>query len=358
MQNRKISYWFLLLRNLDIIPQGGESMEEETNQDEIENVDEISKLTKDTEALETLFKEPTTLLREMQDSLEKRSYTNTLEGSKKVLEIMDAPMHEFMKMGMAISISAASRWASTLGEVGVDISHVEELIAQARDQFSSEDFKEADETIGKVRELIPRLEDEEKTVANEALTQVEHLIDETRVIGASVTSAERALNQAKNLMEVGNYPQVARLTQEAKEEAEASKRQRIQTTSDALLITRSIIEESRDIGVDVKEPEALFKKAKNAFGKGEFVKCAEYNKQSEELALKLQDEHLERVMQLKEKRESMKKERETAQPKQPESEKKEEEPHEVCPTCESEVRFVTKYNRYWCKECKKYTPKK
>jgi putative cell wall-binding protein len=333
-------------------------MEEETEQNIIENVDEISKLTKNTEALETIFKEPTTLLKEMQDSLEKRSYTNTLEDGKKVLEIMNEPMHEFMKMGMAISISAASRWASTLGEVGVDISQVEELIAQARQQFTADDFKEADETIGKVRELIPRLEDEEKTMANETLTQAEQLIQETRDIGASVTSAERALNQAKNLMEVGNYPQVARLTQEAKEEAEAAKRQRIQTTSDALLITRSVIEESRDIGVDVKEPEALFKKAKNAFGKGEFAKCAKYNKQAEELALKLQDEHLERVIQLKEKREAMKKERVTVQTKEPESEKKEEEPREVCPKCESEVRFVTKYNRYWCKECKKYTPKK
>lgn len=333
-------------------------MEEDTEQNEIENVDEISKLTENTEAFKTIFKEPTTLLKEMQDSLEKRSYTNTLEDSKKVLEIMDVPMHEFMKMGMAISISAASRWASTLGEVGVDISQVEELIAQAREQFTANDFKEADETISKVRELIPRLENEEKTMANEYLTQAEQLIQETRDIGASVTSAERALNQATNFMEVGNYPQVTKLATEAKEEAEAAKKQRVQTTSDALLITRSVIEESRDIGVDVKEPEALFKKAKKAFGKGEFAECAEYNKQAEELALKLQDVHLERVIQLKEKREAMKKERVTVQTKEPESEKKEEESHEVCPKCESEVRFVTKYNRYWCKECKKYTPKK
>lgn len=333
-------------------------MEDETEQDEIENVDEISKLTQNAEVLETIFKEPTTLLREMQDSLEKRSYTNTLEDGKKVLEIMNEPMNEFMKMGMAISISAASRWASTLGEVGVDISQVEELIAQAREQFTAHDFKETDETIGKVRELIPRLENEEKTVANEALTQAEQLIEKTRDIGASVTSAERALNQAKNLMEVGNYPQVARLTTEAKEEAEAAKKQRIQTTSDALLITRSVIEESRDIGVDTNEPEALFRKAKKAFGKGEYAKCAEYNKQAEELALKLQDVHLERVIQLKEKREAMKKERVTTQTKQPESEKKKEESQEICPTCDTEVRFVTKYNRYWCKECKKYTPKK
>jgi putative cell wall-binding protein len=338
---------------------GGESMEEDTEQNEVENVDEISKLTENKEAFETIFKEPTTLLKEMQDSLENRSYTNTLEDGKKVLDIMNAPMHEYMKMGMAISISAASRWASTLGEVGVDISRVEELIAQAREQFTEDDFKEADETIGKVRELIPKLEDEEKSVANEALTQAEQVIEETREIGASVTSAERALNQATNFMEVGNYPQVTKLATEAKEEAEAAKKQRIQTTSDALLITRSVIEESRDIGVDVKEPEALFKKAKKAFGKGEFAKCAEYNKEAEELALKLQDEHLERVIQLKEKREAMKKERETA-PTEPQSEeeKKEDESKEVCPTCESEVRFVTKYNRYWCKECKKYTPKK
>jgi hypothetical protein len=334
-------------------------MDEETESNKIENGDEISKLTENTEAFETIFKEPTTFLKEMFDSLENKSYTNTLQDGKRILEIMDAPMQEYMKMGMAISISAASQWASTLGEVGVNTEQIEELITQAKDQFAENQFKEADETIDRVRELIPRLEEEQKDVAMEAVSQAEQVLEENRGIGASMTSAERALEQAKNLMEVGNYPQVARLTKEAKEEAEAAKRQRIQTTSDALLLTRSVIEESKDIGVDTKEPEALFKKAKKAFGKGDFAECAELNKQAEELALKLQDEHLERVIQLKEKREALKKEREAALSEKPEhEEKKEDEPDETCPTCDSTVRFVKKYNRYWCKECKKYTPKK
>ena len=110
------------------------------------------------------------------------------------------------------------------------------------------------------------------------------------------------------------------------------------------------------IGVDTREPESLFKKAKKAFGRGDFVECAELNKEAEELALKLQDEHMERVLKLKEKRDAMKKEKPLAAAEDTQTEEEKEE--ETCPTCESNVRYVKKYDRYWCNECKKYTPRK
>jgi hypothetical protein len=325
-----------------------------------ENVDEISKLTQNTDALETIFSEPTTLLKEMFDSFENKSYTIAIEDGKKVLEIMESPMQEYMKMGMAVSISAAARWSSSLGEVGVDTGQIEELITQARRNFASHDFKEVNRNIEKVREMIPDLEEAQKDIARKRITDTEEIIKEARGTGASLIKAERALEQARNFLEVGNYTQVAILTEEAQEEANASKTQRVQTTSDALLFTRSIIEESKDIGVDTKEPEALFKKAKKAFGKGDFAESAELNKQAEELALKLQDEHMDKVIQLKQKRESMKNERETELKEKDVGDSKmdEEEEKNTCPTCDSSVRFVKKYNRYWCKECKKYTPKK
>lgn len=326
-------------------------MDDITEHNEPENVDEISKLTKNTGALETIFSEPTTLLKEMFDSFENKSYTIALEDGKKVLEIMESPMQEYMKMGMAVSISAAAKWSSSLGDVGVDTGQIEELIAQAKNHFASRDFKKVNENIEKIREMIPDLEEAQKEIAQNKITATEGILEEAKGTGASLTRAERALKQAKNFFEVGNYAQVARLTEEAQEEASSSKKQRVQTTSDALLFTRSIIEESKDIGVDTKEPEAIFKKAKKAFGRGDFVESAELNKQAEELALKLQDEHMEKVLQLKKKRESMKNQKESEI-----AEKEDEE--ETCPTCDSIVRYVKKYNRYWCKKCEKYTPKK
>ncbi len=331
-------------------------MDDIIEHNEIEKVDEISKLTQNTDALATIFSEPTTLLKEMFDSFENKSYTIALEDGKKVLEIMESPMKEYMKMDMAVSISAAARWSSSLKEVGVDISQIEELIAQARENFASHDFKEVNENIEKVREMIPDLEEAQKDIARNRITTTEEIIEGARGTGASLTKAERALEQARNFLDVGNYTQVARLTEEAQDEANASKKQRVQTTSDALLFTRSIIEESRDIGVNIKEPEALFKKAKKAFGKGDFAESAELNTQAEDLALKLQDEHMDKVMQLRQKRENQKKE--TNLQKREEDNKEKEEPDETCPTCDSTVRFVKKYNRNWCKECKKYTPKK
>jgi protein-arginine kinase activator protein McsA len=54
----------------------------------------------------------------------------------------------------------------------------------------------------------------------------------------------------------------------------------------------------------------------------------------------------------------MRKERESGIAEKGGSSEKDDEEEKTCPTCDTPVRFVKKYNRYWCKECKKYTPKK
>jgi hypothetical protein len=329
-------------------------MDGETDKTNLESKDEISRLTENPEILETIFKEPTTLLKEMFESLENKDFTITLEESKDVFNIMEVPTQTYVKMGVALSISAAAQWASNLNEVGVDISKIAELINRARKHYNMDELKDAGETIDKLRQMIPELKEEEKEIAWKAVTTTEEMINKSEGLGASIEKAERALEQAKNLFEVGNYLQVARLTKEAAEAAEGAKDKRIQTTSDALLFTRSVIEESRDIGVDVTEPEAVYKAAKKAYAQEDYVSAAELNAEAEEIALRLQDEHLKKVMQVKEKMEAMQKDRETARK---EAESKDEEDHS-CPVCGGDTKFVEKYNRYWCKPCKKYVPKK
>lgn len=336
-------------------------MDEDTENKDMENQDEITKLLRDTEAINTMFNEPANLLKDMMDSFGNRSYANTLENGTKVLGMMDEPTQKFIKLGMAFSISAATQWVSTLGEVGVDISEAEELLSKAREQFLGGDFPKVNETIGEVKDMIPDLKAEQKEAALEGISSTERLIDEARNVGAVVDNAERNLEQAKNFLEEENYPEVARLVKGAKESAEKARQQRIQSVSDALLFTRSVIDESKGVGVDTSEPEAIYKEAKNAFGEGDFQKCSDLTKEAEEMALKLQDEHIQKVLELKEKRLAMEATKaKTAVTEQPLTEAQEgpEPTVENCPNCGSTMRYIEKYNRYWCKACRKYAPKK
>ena len=212
-------------------------MDEESGQDNEENVDELSEILKNTGAFEGIFKEPTDLLREMYESYEKKSYTATLEDGKRILEAIEVPIQEFQKIGMAVSISAASRWASTLGEVGVETEPIDELISQAKEHFNRKDFKEADMMMQRVREMIPKFEQDQKQIADMRVSSAREMIQDVDSIGADVGKAQRALERAENFLEDEDFAQVARLTEEAKEEAEAARKQRIQTTSDALLLT-------------------------------------------------------------------------------------------------------------------------
>lgn len=331
-------------------------MDEDTENKDIENQDEITRLVEDKDVINTIFNEPVSLLNELRDTYGNRSYATTLKNGRKVLAILNEPTQQYMKVGVAFSISAATEWVTSLGGVGVDISHTEELISQAREHFTNSDFSSADETMGKVLDMIPDLESEQKEAALEGISSTERLIDEVRNIGAVVENAERDFQQAKNFFEVGNYPEVARLTKEAKDTAENARQKRIQTVSDALLFTKSVIDESKDVGVNISESENLYNEAKTAFGEGYFQKCSELVKAAEEKALQLQDEHIQKVMQLKERRANMVTGRD--QEAKPEEKTQEKPEEENCPTCGSTMRYVEKYGRCWCKSCRKYAPKK
>lgn len=317
-------------------------MDEETENKNMENQDEIWKLLGDTEAISTIFNEPTNLLKDLMDSFGNKSYANTLENGSKVLGMLNEPTEQFIKLGMAFSISAAGQWVSTFGEIGVDISKAEDLLSKAREQFFEGDFPKVNKTIGEVRDMIPQLKEEQKQAAEEGISATERLIENAKNVGASIENAERDLKQAKNFMEVENYLEVGKLTKEAKEAAENARRQRIQSVSDALLFTRSVIDESKEVGVDTSEPEALYKEAKAAFAEGDFQKCTELTKEAEEKALNLQDEHIEKVLELKEKRAIIRAERVrvASAEETPEEAKAEKEPaEENCPSCDSTMRW-------------------
>ncbi len=344
-------------------------MDEETETNESKSEDEITKLVDDKEAVNTIFNGPTGLLKDLMDSYGNRSYASTLENGGKVLSMMEEPTKEFIKAGMAFSISAAAEWVSNLAEVGVDVSEVEGLVSEAREQFIGEKFSDVDQTISKVKNIIPNLEAEQSDAANISISSTEQLVEEAKDIGAAVHSAERALQQAKNALEAENFLEVARFAKEAKESAENAKEQRIKTISDALIFTRSVIDESRDVGVDTSEPDSLYERAKTAFDRGDYKKCSELNREAEDMALKLQDEHIQKVMQLKEKRASVLEQRAALEEEQQAAEEgaveaapsitpSGEKPEDICPLCGSQMRFIEKYSRYWCNSCQKYAPKK
>jgi putative cell wall-binding protein len=330
-------------------------MDKETENKKLEHEDEITKLVEDMETINTIFNEPEDLLKGMTESFENKSYASILESSKDILTLLEETTKKFVRIGMAFSISSAARWVSPMSDVGVDTSSAEELITKAKEQFSDGDFHSADETLAQVREMIPDLEEQQKNMAGDYVSSTEKLIEEVEETGASVDTARRLLAQAKSALEKEVYQEALSHAREAKEAADIARDSRVQTVSDALLFTRSVIEESKGVGVDISEPEELYKEAKSAYAKGEYDKCSKLTKEAEEKALKLQDEHIQKVLELKEKREAMEKERAKPEPPKRRATTLEEED---CPTCSGPLRYVKKYDRHWCKQCKKYAPRK
>lgn len=322
--------------------------------------DELSKIVGDAETINSIFSGPMELLKDLQHSYGSKNYATTLEKGRESLGMMDEPSAQFVRAGMAFSISAALEWVLSLGGVGVDVSKAEALLSKARDHFSKEDYDKTSKILSDIEDMMRELEVLQVDVAQAKLTETEKLVSEVRDIGAIVHTAEIALQKAKTSFDTQNYPQVAQLTNEANEAAEKAREQRIQTISDSILFTRSIIDESKEIGVNVKEPNKMYNEAQKAFDSGDYKKCSELSKKAEELSLQLQDEHIKKVMALKEKMEVMK--REAASRVEEEALQKaltpDSEAEDSCPFCGQKMRWIEKYERYWCNSCQKYAPKK
>ena len=182
--------------------------------------DELSKIVGDAETINSIFNEPMELLKDLQHSYGSKNYAATLEKGRQTLGMMDEPSTQFVRAGMAFSISAALEWVLSLGGVGVDVSKAEALLSTARDHFSNEDYDKTSKTLADIEGMMRELEVLQVDVAQAKLTETEKLVSEVRGIGAVVHNAEITLQKAKTSFDTQNYPQVTQLTSEANEAAE------------------------------------------------------------------------------------------------------------------------------------------
>ncbi len=337
---------------------------------------EILKTISDKSTIENLFSEPSRLLQDLRNSYESGDYTQAIEKGRQTLGLLNEHREKFEKVGLAFSIAAADAWLSNFREAGVNIRETEELLTESKSNFSKGDFTKTDKALEEVTKRISKLQSEQVNVARKNLETTRQFIENIKIIGANVTDAENILSQAIAAFEDHNYVYVARLSSEAKENAKVARKNRIQAISEALLITRSLIDETKSVGVDITEPEKIYNRAKAAFDADDYKKCQELNREAEQLALELQDAQIAKVMQLKSRREAQPVAGTMVSPveQQPQAGYPAQQVYPAsttgygaqpqasgegqCRNCGSQMRYIEKYNRFWCNQCRMYGPKR
>lgn len=351
-------------------------MVDESEGESQEGMGEILKTISDTNTIENLFSEPSRLLHDVRNSYETGNYTQAIEKGRQTLGLLNEHREKFEKVGLAFSIAAADAWLSNFKEAGVDISGTEDLLTESKSNFRKGDFTKTDKGLEEVTNRMSKLQNDQINVARKSLETTRQFVENIKMIGANVTDAENILAQAIAAFEDNNYVHVARLTSEAKENAKGARKNRIQAISEALLITRSLIDETKNVGVDITEPEEIYNRAKAAFDADDYKKCQELNREAEQLALELQDAQIAKVMQLKGRRDSGPVGGTTVSPAghQPQAGYPTQQGYTPpttgygaqpqasgggqCQNCGSQMRFIQKYDRFWCDQCRLYGPKR
>jgi len=133
---------------------------------------------------------------------------------------------------------------------------------------------------------------ERKTIlAEEAMSSAQSKIQETKELGADVTVAEDLLNEVEALFQDEDFDRIEQKLVEVDEKVETSKREhKSKLVSEAVSSTKALLDQTRDMGVDVDNAEDLLKQAENMFDVEDFDAVEQIIKKAEESIISSQSE--------------------------------------------------------------------
>jgi hypothetical protein len=273
-----------------------------------EKTGEIKKILEDASNPASLFSDLMGKIKEAKSLFEKKDFDGAIGQSRDSLDLIQASRNKFLSISMGYSITASTELISQISKSGVPIKEAEDLISKVTEHLLSEDFEKAHEGIGNLLEIINKLKEKQVASSKKIIDSFKKLIEEVKGIEADTSEAEAILKKAEGALNGKNYVEVADLVKQGKESAEKVRETRIQTIKDALAKTRSLIDESKSIGVDVSKPDKLYKEADEAFKSKDFKKCFELNEEAAKTAAELEEAQIKKVMEVQERRKTREKE--------------------------------------------------
>ncbi|UCF08289.1 MAG: hypothetical protein JSW28_00955, partial [Thermoplasmata archaeon] len=175
---------------------------------------------------------------------------------------------------------------------GNDVSKAEELLGEAKLALQDEDYTEA-LRLAMLSESEVEKADLQKKMAAEIISVTAAKLKEAEKNGVEVEDVRKLLMDAANALKEKNYIKALELAMESGLELTEStdKYERASTT---LAAAQARINESDEIGVDVKKAKDMLSTANDAFGKNDFTTAMKYGKETIREAKRAYVEHLSR----------------------------------------------------------------
>jgi hypothetical protein len=260
---------------------------------------EIEKTLREIRTLDTILEKPTKSVRKLQSSFEEEDYERTISNGIKFEGIMGGVEEKYERMRRAYVICAFRKLINDSDAADIDVSKPKKLLNDMVVHFNEKQYKDVDGKIQELTDQVMELQNKRSKKVKDIIFSTESFIGDAKDLNADISEAAGFLRQAEDMYFSKNYNKAVYFAMKAKRAAEGAREHLVKGISDAMLFVKTVIVDAKGIGADVTEPEELHQKAREAFKAEEYAKCKKLLKESEQLALELQDAQIQKAMLLK-----------------------------------------------------------
>jgi hypothetical protein len=260
---------------------------------------DIEKTLREIRTLDTILEKPVNSLRKLQNSFEEEDYEKTISDGIKTEGIMEGVEERYERMRRAYVICAYRKLINDCDAAEIDVSEAKELLNGLVIHFNDKEYMDIDEKIKELIDQASELQSKRAKKVKDIIFNTETFINDAKDLKADVSEAVTLLRKAEDMYFSKNYNKAVYFSMKARKAAEGAREHLVKGISDAMLFVKTVIVDAKGIGADVTEPEELHQKAREAFKAEEYARCKKLLKESEQLALELQDAQIQKAMQLR-----------------------------------------------------------
>lgn len=232
---------------------------------------------------------------------EERNYGGALTNSLGVREVAGNKMKELERYIWTYTILSSEKIIEDCSKIGADTDSAVRMLLSAKDAYKKDDIADNTALIEDLQNKANELLQKELENCREHLAKREKFVEEVKNLGAKVSESEEALKRAWESLERNDCLRAMEHADKAVEFGKATKAMRIEEIKNAIPMTRSLIEEAKQLGSDVTEAEKYLSQAENALARRDYLLCAELSKRAEQNTIELQSTQIRKAMELRQK---------------------------------------------------------
>ncbi len=216
------------------------------------------------------FTELNEMLSQIEQIYDAGKYSELLERIQNAISSGESTLKKFQSIGLSLAILSSQRWMDSIKDMDMMVEDAEELLVQAKRNFLDDRYEDALKSINYLKDMTPKLQEEQKEKLSEMIKNIESHIEEARNIGSNVIQVENLIKDAKTTLENDMLIKCAETVRKAQVLIGEAGEERIAVIKEAMTFVESIIEQAKGIGADVEAATKHLEKAKSILRKQGF----------------------------------------------------------------------------------------